>query len=397
MKQNLPKHNITHAIPLTLQLRLALWTSGLFVVLCLILVTFINVATILLQPHQLLTISTVGFFFVTIGGGFGAYWIAGISLRPVKKMSEAATLISASTLSTRLSFPGPQDELHTLAASFDAMLDRLEQAFEQQSRFVADAAHELRTPLATLRTNLEVTRRNAHVTLSDYQSLFVIVERAVIRLEHLVAALLVLATEKQAIKLEAISPLPLLEEVLSDLQPTASAHQVTLHLEAYAISSLYGDEHLLTLVFRNLIENGIRYNHPGGTVTITVNDASTGVHICIADTGTGIAREDQPHIFERFYRVDRSRSRHKGGAGLGLSIVQHLLSLHNGSISLKESSPAGSSFLVQLPTYAGVLCPAPLRERALVMMVDKDAIGFNEPTSTIARALSSDPNEERHE
>ncbi len=357
MKQNVAQYSPTwlHFIPLTLQLRMALWTSGLFVVLCLILVTFINVATILLKPHQLLTISIIGFLFVTIGGGFGAYWIAGISLRPVKKMSHAATLISASTLSTRLSLPGPQDELHTLATTFDAMLDRLEQAFEQQSRFVADAAHELRTPLATLRTNLEVTRRNPHATLSDYQQVFVIVERAVIRLEHLVAALLVLATEKQAIKLKAVSPLPLLEEIIADLQPTASAHQVTLYLEACTTTSLYGDEHLLTLVFRNLIENGIRYNRPGGTVTITIADASTGVHVCVADTGVGIAREDQPHIFERFYRVDRSRSRHRGGAGLGLSIVQHLLSLHNGSVDLKESSSAGSCFLVQLPTSSAAL------------------------------------------
>lgn len=357
MKQNVAQYSPTwlHFIPLTLQLRMALWTSGLFVVLCLILVTFINVATILLKPHQLLTISIIGFLFVTIGGGFGAYWIAGISLRPVKKMSHAATLISASTLSTRLSLPGPQDELHTLAATFDAMLDRLEQAFEQQSRFVADAAHELRTPLATLRTNLEVTRRNPHATLSDYQQMFVIVERAVIRLEHLVAALLVLATEKQAIKLKAVSPLPLLEEVITDLQPTASAHQVTLYLEACTTISLCGDEHLLTLVFRNLIENGIRYNRPGGTVTITITNASKSVHICVADTGVGIAQEDQPHIFERFYRVDRSRSRHRGGAGLGLSIVQHLLSLHNGSVSLEESSSAGSRFLVQLPTSSAAL------------------------------------------
>ncbi|MBA2678069.1 MAG: HAMP domain-containing protein, partial [Ktedonobacteraceae bacterium] len=280
MKQNVAQRSSTWlpGMPITLQLRMALWTSGLFVVLCLILVTFINVATILLKPQQLLSISIIGFLFVTIGGGFGAYWIAGISLRPVKKMSDAAAHISASTLSTRLSLPGPQDELHALAATFDAMLDRLEQAFEQQSRFVADAAHELRTPLATLRTNLEVTGRNAHATLSDYQHLFVIVERAVIRLELLVAALLVLATEKQAIKLQAVSLLPLLEEIISDLQSTASDHQVTLHLEAYTTTSLYGDEHLLALVFRNLIENGIRYNRPDGTVTITIADSSIGVH-----------------------------------------------------------------------------------------------------------------------
>ncbi len=357
MKKNVAQHAHAwlQAMPITLQLRMALWTSGLFVVLCLVLVTFINIATILLKPHQLLTISIIGFLFVTISGGFGAYWIAGISLRPVKKMSDAATHISASTLSTRLSLPGPRDELHALAATFDAMLDRLEQAFEQQSRFVADAAHELRTPLATLHTNLEVTRRNASATLNDYQQLFVIVERAVIRLEHLVAALLVLAMERQAIKLDAVSLTPLLEEVISDLQSTAQAHCVKLCLETQTSILLYGDEHLLTLVFRNLIENGIRYNHQGGSVTLAVADASSSVNVYVTDTGVGIAQEDQPHIFERFYRVDRSRSRHRGGAGLGLSIVQHLLLLHNGDVSLKESSPTGSRFLVQLPTYSDAL------------------------------------------
>jgi signal transduction histidine kinase len=264
-------------------------------------------------------------------------------------MSDAAAHISASTLSTRLALSGPQDELRSLAAAFNSMLDRLEQAFEQQSRFVADAAHELRTPLATLRTNLEVIGRNTHATITDYQKLFTIVERAVVRLEDLVAALLVLTTEKQATNLETVSLLPLLEEVISDLQLTALAHEVRLCLEAHTSTSLYGDAHLLALIFRNLIENGIRYNRQGGTVTIIVTDMPTGVDIRVTDTGIGIPQAEQLHIFERFYRVDRSRSRHRGGAGLGLSIAQHLLSLHNGSIALEASSSAGSSFLVQLP------------------------------------------------
>jgi len=294
-----------------------------------------------------LLISLLGFFFVTISGGGGAYWIAGVVLRPVKEMSKAATRITATTLSTRLRFVGAQDELKEFADAFDTMLDRMEQAFEQQSRFVADAAHELRTPLATLWANLDVTRRNTRATFDDYQKLFAVVERAVIRLEHLVAALLMLATEEQAIVREEVILVPLLEEVLEGLQPMAQSRHITLHLEAHTMASLSGDGHLLTQAFRNVVENGIRYNSPGGKSDGHIDDTPVRVAVRVTDTGMGIAQEERDHIFERFYRVERSR--HRGGAGLGLSLVQHLLSLHNGSLSLENSSPMGSTFLVQLP------------------------------------------------
>ncbi len=345
------KHSIPKHLEFTLQLRLALWTSGMFVVLCLGLIIFINLVTALTKSHQLLNISVLGFMLVTTGGGLGAYWIAGIALRPVKNISEAASRIDVDTLSTRLTVVRAQDEIKNLADTFNAMLDRLEQAFELQSRFVADAAHELRTPLASLRTNLEVARRNPQTTLNDYQKLFSTVERAVTRLESLVAALLVLATEKQALILQEVALLPLIEEVLSSLQPVCEKHEVTLYLEAQTHASLYGDEHLLALVFRNLLENAVRYNRPGGTVMLCIDETVSGVALRIADTGVGIAPEEQAHIFERFYRVDHSRSRHNGGAGLGLSIVHHILSLHNGSVILEKSFSMGSTFLVTLPIY----------------------------------------------
>lgn len=345
------KHALFKHVQFTLQLRLALWTSGMFVVLCLGLLIFINLVTALNKSHQLFNVSVIGFMLVTMSGGFGAYWIAGLALRPVKNMSKAASQIDSDTLSTRLAVDGAQDELKNLAHTFNAMLDRLEQAFELQSRFVADAAHELRTPLASLRTNLEVTRRNPQTTLQDYQQLFLTVERAVTRLESLVAALLVLATEKQALIVQEVAVLPLIEEVLSSLQPVFEKHEVTLCFKAQTHASLYGDEHLLALVFRNLIENAIRYNHVDGSVALCIEEAAGNVLIRVSDTGIGIIPEEQAHIFERFYRVDHSRSRQHGGAGLGLSIVHHILSLHTGSIMLEKSSPTGSTFLVTLPMY----------------------------------------------
>lgn len=332
----------------TLRLRLALWTSSLFVVLCLGLVTFINLVTALTRSHSLLAVSFLGFLIVTISGGFGAYWIAGSALRPVRKMSDAVTRISAANLSTRLNFNGPHDELKELADAFDAMLNRLERAFEQQNRFVADVAHELRTPLATLQTNLDIAARNLHATYDDYCALLATIRRAVTRLEHLVVALLTLATAEQTLMQEEVVLEPLLEEVVANLQPYAESHYVTLRLVSQTEASVYGDPHLLAQVFRNLIENGIRYNHQEGSVTISIVETPEDVAIRVKDTGIGIAKEEQEHIFERFYRVDRSRSRHKGGAGLGLSIVQHLLSLHKGSIMLEHSSSDGSTFLVEL-------------------------------------------------
>ena len=167
----------------------------------------------------------------------------------------------------------------------------------------------------------------------------------------MVEALLVLATEKQALILQEVALLPLIEEVLSALQPVCEKHKVTIYSEAQTHASLYGDEHLLALVFRNLLENSIRYNRLGGTVELCVEDIAGSIVLRISDTGIGIAPEEQAHIFERFYRVDRSRSRHKGGAGLGLSIVQHILTLHNGSITLEKSSATGSTFQVILPSY----------------------------------------------
>jgi two-component system sensor histidine kinase ArlS len=349
MSRNSAIHHHQQSSFFTLRIRLALWTSGLFVVLCLFLVTFINLVTALTKSHQLLTISFIGFLLVTIGGGSGAYWIAGNALRPVRKMSEAATRISATNLSTRLHFDGPHEELKELSDAFDAMLNRLERAFDQQNRFVADVAHELRTPLATLQTNLDVAEKNLNATGSDYLTLLATVRRSVTRLEQLVVALLTLATAEQMLVHEEVILEPLLEEVLTNLQSEADSRHITLHLTSHTEASVRGDPHLLSQVFRNLIENAIRYNRPEGCVMITLDETARGVAIRVKDSGSGITGAEQEHVFERFYRVDHSRSRHRGGAGLGLSIVQHLLSLHNGQVTLEHSSPDGSTFLVELP------------------------------------------------
>jgi heavy metal sensor kinase len=305
---------------------------------------------------ELRTISLIGFGLVALLTSACAYWLAGLTLRPIKRVSEAAKRISASTLDTRLALPGPQDEVKELADTFDSMLGRLQSTFEQQGRFVGDVAHELRTPLASLRTNLEVVTSDPQADLEDYREMAATQERALTRLERLVSDLLILARSEQPPaqqqNLADVALGPLLEEVCSDLQSTAEKHDITLELrnERDLDVVVRGDAVLLARVFSNLVENGIYYNHPGGKVALALDQKASHAIIRIADTGIGIATDSQPHIFERFYRVEPTcRNR---GTGLGLSIVAAITQQHGGHVQVESVPGQGSIFTVLLPLPA---------------------------------------------
>jgi heavy metal sensor kinase len=377
---------------LPLRLRLALWSGGLVLVLSFGLLLFINSVAFSSFPRiirdrtpssvavqhrtqpacfsvlpfvclpartanplelaiifELRNISLVGLGLVAVLGGAGAYWFAGIALRPVRRVSTAARQISAHTLDTRLALEGPKDEVKELADTFDAMLERLGQTFELQNRFVADVAHELRTPLASLRTNLEVVAADKDATLDDYRAMVATQERALTRLERLVADMLILAKSEQPLARSETALAPLLEEVLCDLKQQADARQVTLRLIDRAEVTVHGNGPLLARAFSNLVENGMYYNHPGGEVVVTLDQKEEQAVVTVADTGIGIDADKQAHIFERFYRVDCSRARHKGGAGLGLSIVAAIAQQHGGQAQVESEPDKGSIFTVVLP------------------------------------------------
>lgn len=302
--------------------------------------------------HQLRTISFIGLGVIVALGGIGSYWLAGRALRPLHKLAEAAQEIDAKTLDTRLELERPEDELNRLACSFNAMLNRLEAAFEQQGRFVADAAHELRTPLATLRATLDVVSSAPDATIELYRAMTATLERALTRLQRLVDDLLLLATEEPNVQKAALAIQPVLEDELLHLKPLADEHSVTLRLRAGSDLLVRGDSTVLARVFHNLIENGIRYNREGGEVVVNVYAEGESVVLTVADTGIGIPAEQQSRIFDRFYRVDLSRSRHKGGAGLGLSIARHIVELHGGELSVESTPDVGSTFAVKLPLYS---------------------------------------------
>lgn len=294
-------------------------------------------------------ISLIGVGIFALLGAVGAYWIAHQALRPVQHLSRLAREIRAETLDRRLVLEGPPDEVKELADTFDDMLERLERAFEGQGRFVADAAHELRTPLATLRANLEVIRQDPNANLSDYREMSLTLDRALNRLEKLTEDLLLLAKGEKEIDMEPVNLEVLLAEAIQELEPLGQAHQVSLNLEIAEEVVLPADAPLLARAISNLIENGIRYNHPGGSVTVGARRVLNEVVIKVKDTGIGIPPDELSHIFERFYRVDRSRSRHRGGSGLGLSITAHIVQLHNGRMQAESTPGEGSSFTIWLP------------------------------------------------
>ncbi len=392
---NIPKKishwlHTKHRLPL--RLRLALWSAGLILLLSFFLLLFVNYVALDRFPRiiagsnivrarsvvrkqvncnqfvpfvcqmgrpenaleralllELRNISLLGLVLVAVTGGVAAYWFAGIALRPVRRVSEASKRISAQTLHTRLALDGPNDEVKELADTFDAMLSRLERTFAQQNRFVADVAHELRTPLASLRINLEVVATDENTTLDDYRQMVATQERALTRLEHLIADLLLLASDEALLSRHEIALGPLLEETLGMLKPIADAAQVTLRRTNETDIVVHGNEQLLARAFSNLIENGIYYNHPGGEVVVQSDHKENWVIVTVSDTGIGISEEQRAYIFDRFYRVDKSRSRHKGGAGLGLAIVETTIQRHGGSVHVTSTPGEGSIFTVLLP------------------------------------------------
>ncbi len=372
---------------LPLRLQLALWSAGLVLILSFGLLLFINIRELSTFPRiirlndppfvstiqgygrqpphffrrrpgnplerallfELRSVSLTGLLCVSVLGGAGAYWLAGIALRPVRRVSAAARRISANTLHTRLVRNGPNDEIKELSDTFDAMLGRLEGTFEQQGRFIGDIAHELRTPLASLRTNLEVVAADEGATLDDYRAMAATQERALTRLERLVADLLILARSEQPAARSEVTLESLLEEVMAELKQAADTRGVRVQLLTKAEVIIPGDESLLARVFSNLVENGIHYNQPGGEVVITIDRKDGWAVVIVTDTGIGIPAEKRAHIFERFYRVDSSRTRHQGGAGLGLSIVAAIVQQHGGQVYVESTPAIGSTFTVLLP------------------------------------------------
>lgn len=283
--------------------------------------------------------------------GLGGLLLADRALRPVNQISRTAQSIEGSDLTRRIKYQGPADEVGRLAMTFDQMLDRLEAAFAREQRFTADAAHELRTPLAALKGRIGVTLSRVRSS-DDYVATLHDLEHEVDRLIRLSTDLLVLARLEQGGQpwdREGLAVGDLLHALVEQLQPLATAKQLQCIVHVPDDVLVYGtSEHLIRL-FLNLTDNAIKYTPPGGQVTLEAHATAAETCVTISDTGPGIAPEHLPRLFERFYRGATDRSRASGGAGLGLPIAYEIARRHAGTLEVESAVGRGTSFIVRLP------------------------------------------------
>ena len=292
---------------------------------------------------------------------WGSNWLARQALIPVDVLSETAQKISEpSSLGTRLSLDAPYEEFRRLAQAFNTMMDRIQKVVDAQRRFVADAAHEIQTPLTALKGNLEVAFRKNRKA-NEYRDILISNLGAVERLINLCRSLITLArlagqggfaSVQQPVPLQ-----PLLQELIDELTVLAQDREITLTLEGEPALSVSANKEQLQRVLFNLLDNALRHTSPGGTIAVRLRSDRDSTIIQVSDTGEGIDSSHLPHIFERFYRVDSARSRESGGVGLGLAIVKEIVEAHNGDITLTSELGKGTTFTIRLPStnYPGVV------------------------------------------
>ena len=281
------------------------------------------------------------------------YFLTKKTLTPLQKLTSEVSQIQAQNLSTQLAVPNSKDEIAQLTSSFNEMLARLDNAFSTQKQFSANAAHELRTPLAVLQTNLEVFEKKQEPEMVEYQQLFTMIREQTTRLSQLVGTLLDMTNLKSVPRTDQVALEELVDEVFCDLDPVAEKAGISIHFDDSSSQDSHtdvtGSYVLLYRAVYNLVENAIKYNRPNGSVTVSVKEKNSQVMILVKDTGIGISPENQKKIFDPFFRVDKSRSRAMGGAGLGLALVDSIAKEHRGTVKVLESSSAGSTIVLMLP------------------------------------------------
>lgn len=368
----------------TIRFRLTLWYSGILVVLMLVLLAGINLAMIrhgrpppqlppdplIMEPapdramdqyernvSNLRIYSYVGIGVILVIGAVAGYVISGLMLEPIDSVTSLASRISHTNLRERINHEGPKDEVKRLADTFDDMLGRLDDAFESQKQFIQDASHELKTPIATAQTNIEVLEMDQDATVEDYRRTTEVVKRSLARLDFLSQGLLLLSQGSQSqTKWAEMDLASLVDEVVAECRPVAASAGLSLEAVGPRQSlPVKGDAIGIKQVITNLVDNAIKYNRPEGKIEVSARaDASGKAEVAravieVRDTGVGISATDQQHVFDRFYRADKSRSRAQGGSGLGLAIVKKIVEEHGGAVSVQSTIGAGSTFRVTLP------------------------------------------------
>lgn len=286
--------------------------------------------------------------FAILGGSALTYYVSGKALKPLQALNTQVKNITVQNLSESLPVPPTKDEIAELTQSFNEMTDKLELSFERQKRFAANAAHELRTPLAVLQTKLDVFKKKSVHETEDYENIIATFDKQTARLRALIKVLLDMTNMNDDLEQDTVNLRDVLEDIAAELTPFAEKQNITLQLNCDDCKVM-GNLDLLYRAFYNLVENAIRYNKENGSVTMEAKQvADRKAEIIISDTGIGIPDDMKKQIFEPFFRVDKSRSRAMGGAGLGLSVVKQIMDKHNGSIIITDSEDGGSCFKIVL-------------------------------------------------
>lgn len=302
--------------------------------------------------NRLMIILILGIAFILIIASSGGYFLAWKALSPIDRITRTARNISHNNLGQRIEEKKTNDEVGRLVSTLNQLLNRLEKAFEREKQFTADASHELRTPITVIRAQAEKALRNED-TREGYHHTLKVIEKQAEYMSHLIDQILLLARgdiDQQLLEREQLDLKELIMMVTDEIKEVAVKKEIkiTTDIKNKEIK-IYADQSMLIQLFLNLLDNAIKYTPAGGQVTVMAEQVKKGVKIKVADTGVGISLKDQKNIFERFYRVDKARSRKKGGTGLGLAICRWIVEAHGGSISVKSRENEGSTFTIHFP------------------------------------------------
>ena len=285
-------------------------------------------------------------------GGVVTYFISGHALRPIREFSDKIEEVQAQNLSDSRIEENNVKELNQLGISYNKMLERLSEAFEIQRQFTANAAHELRTPLALMQVQLDLYNSASHPgnDADTLQTIKMVTEQND-KLNRMVKTLLDMSELQSVGRDDKIILDAIVEEVLADLEPLAVEKNIKL-IGKCEDATMIGSDILIYRLVYNLVENAIKYNHPLGQVTVTAYQRNKHVYLSVEDTGSGIPKELRERVFEPFFRVDKSRSRELGGVGLGLALVREIVRVHDGSICIKSGKTGGTIFEVTFAQHS---------------------------------------------
>ena len=284
---------------------------------------------------------------VTLLSGILAYFVSGRALKPLRSFTSQVEQVQLNNLADMRIDEDAISEFRQLSRSFNQMLERLNNAFSAQRQFTGNAAHELRTPLALMQAQLELFSAEHPDVRPETAEFLTLLREQTERLIQMTRTLLEMSNLRQVARNERIQLAPMIEEIFTDLAPLSDKRGVTLTAEGNSIMT--GSDALIYRLIFNLTENAVKYNRQGGSVRVSVTQKPEKLLLRVSDTGCGIPKEYQCSIFQPFFRVDKSRSREYGGAGLGLSLVWEIADLHGGSVWVEESSDKGTTIAVELP------------------------------------------------